>query len=780
MIRRAAVKINGIVQGVGFRPFVSRELNALGLCGWIRNTSEGVELELEGEKSAIEDFVSGLSVRAPKLAMIDSVLVEWPEGLAGYEGFEIKPSAAGPERNTLISPDVCICDDCLRELRDPADKRFRYPFINCTNCGPRFTIIRDVPYDRAKTTMAGFPMCLPCDAEYHDITNRRYHAQPTCCPDCGPRLWLADAEGREVSESDPCGTDAVRLAAEALKDGKIVAVKGLGGFHLACRFDVPGLVRELRRRKRRDEKPFAVMCSGTEAASRYVKISEDERRLLESAQRPIVLLEKRGKGAAVSEELLREVSCNGRLGVMLPYTPVHYLLFDALAAAGGPDALIMTSANLSDLPIIYKNEEALSGLHGIADAFLLNDRDIHVRCDDSLAAVFRGKPYFLRRSRGWVPYPVPVSGLGVSGRSILACGAEQKASFALSKGRFAFCSQHIGDLKNIESFENYSFQAEHFKRLFDIEPQLAVCDLHPDYLSTVYAEESGLPVFRAQHHWAHMASCMADNGLEGPVIGIVWDGTGLGTDGSVWGAEFLTGGYTGFDRAGSIRQIPLAGGDICTKELWRVGAALLEASGEDPAEFFAEDLCKAYSAAMRLGVNVPMASSMGRLFDGVSAILGIRTDAGYEGQGAVLLEAEAAEGCSREYPVRLESVQAGGSAPDRPKYVFDWRPMIREICEDLRAGVPKPEIAAGFMNTLCSMAAALALRISGETGLHNIVISGGSFQNLYVLNRLVPMLEAHGFSVYTHSRVSCNDEGLSLGQLMIGERYVSGSTAEDN
>ncbi len=764
MRQRASVKVNGIVQGVGFRPFLSRQMKACSLSGWVRNSSGGVELEIEGESTDIDRFLDELREKAPALSLIDTVDVEYMDELAGYKTFEIIKSAVREERNTLISPDVCVCGDCLAEMYDPRNRRYRFPFINCTNCGPRFTIIKDVPYDRHKTTMGSFPMCAPCDREYHDIENRRYHAEPTCCPDCGPRLWLAGEDGHETEGYAP------ELAAALLADGAILAVKGLGGFHLACRFDDPALPAELRRRKQRDEKPFAVMCASTEAASRFAFVSEDERRLLEGHTRPIVLLRKK-PGAQ-----LDSVSENNYIGVMLPYTPVHFLLLDELAKLG-TDSLIMTSANLSDMPIIYKNEEAVQKLRGIADAFLLNDRDIETRCDDSLLRAFEGRPYFLRRSRGYVPYPLIMKGLRDGGPMVLACGAEQKASFALCKGRYVFPSQHIGDLKNIETFSNYALQISHFRRLFDIDPQIAVCDLHPDYLSTQYAEESGLPLLRVQHHWAHMAACMADNSLDGRVMGIIWDGTGLGTDGTVWGAEFLTGGYDGFERRGSILQIKLPGGDRCTDELWRTGISMLSEAGLDPAGYFDAEQVRAAEAALRLGVNAPRASSMGRLFDGVSAILGIKREASYEGQGAVLLEAAAAEDCGRLYPVRLtEKAQDGG----RPLCVFDWRPMLRELCEDLRGGVPVPEIAAGFMNTMVAMAAAVTLRICAQDGTNRVVLSGGSFQNVYMLERLTKALRGLGFEVYTHSRVSCSDEGLSLGQLMIGERHVSGSTSEDN
>ena len=466
-MQAAEVKIKGIVQGVGFRPFIHRLVRERGLKGTIRNTSSGVTMELEGEEASIRRFLADLPAEAPPLAVIESITSrEIP--MKGFEAFTIIGSERQNERNTLISPDISICADCLRELKDPADRRYRYPFINCTNCGPRFTIIEDVPYDRPKTSMKAFPMCPDCEREYHDIENRRYHAQPDCCPVCGPEVTYLDAAGCAVSG------DAIELARNALKAGKIVAVKGLGGFHLACRCDEPSIAAELRRRKQRDEKPFAVMCRDAEAARKICEVSEAEEKILTGARKPIVLLKKRGKG-------YDHLSENGYIGVMLPYTPLHVLLF-----GDDIDMLIMTSANLSDTPIQKDNEEAVEALQGIADGFLLHNRVIQTRCDDSLCWVLDGHEYFARRSRGYVPQPVTVPQLK---GHLLACGAEQKASFCAAKGEHAFLSQHIGDLKNLETLEHYEKQIRHFERLFDIHPELFVCDLHPDYLSTRYAQE---------------------------------------------------------------------------------------------------------------------------------------------------------------------------------------------------------------------------------------------------------------------------------------------------
>ena len=736
------IEVKGIVQGVGFRPFVHRLVEKWGFTGWVRNTSDGAELELCGARGALLHFIEELKHNAPPLALIESV--EFSEVKPGnYAGFEIIASEAHERMETLVSPDVGICADCRRELLDPHDRRYRYPFINCTNCGPRFTIIKSVPYDRASTSMSAFPMCRDCEREFGDIRDRRYHAQPDCCPKCGPRCFYLDAGGREIPG------DAVETARRELKAGKIVCVKGLGGMHLAC-LPEPDIVSELRRRKRRDEKPFAVMCRDTACARALCRVTDGEAAALEGFRKPIVLLEKLEPGA------LAHLSENGSLGVMLPYTPLHVLLL-----GDDIDCLVMTSANISETPIISGNAEALEALRGIADGFLLHDRDIQTKCDDSLIRIYAGRDYPLRRSRGYVPYPVAVP----VKRRLLACGAEQKASFCLSKPGHAFPSQHMGDLKNLETLTNWEEQIEHFAKLFDIVPEAIACDMHPDYLSTAYAEEraerEGIPLLRVQHHHAHMAACMADNSLEGGCLGLVWDGTGYGSDGAIWGGELLAGGYEGFRRVGSMRPIPLAGGDAAIDEIWRVGAAMLSGAGCGTELFSRETGYETVLRMLATGTNSPLSSGMGRLFDGVCAILGIRRRASYEGQGAVLLEAAADTRETGEYPFSFYDAQG--------VLTLDWRDMLRALVSDgAGAGVR----AARFMNTLISAAAEQLRRVSRETGLGRVVLSGGVFQNMYIMNRLPERLRRMGLEVYTHSRVSCSDEGLSLGQLMILEANI--------
>lgn len=738
----ALLSINGIVQGVGFRPFIHKRVSDFCLTGKIRNTSFGVSLKLEGEREKVEDFTRTLVADAPPLAEIYEIKTEFSDSLCGYTGFSIEESEAG-ERKTFISPDAAVCEDCLSELFDKNDRRYRYPFINCTNCGPRFTITRDIPYDRKNTTMSSFPMCEPCAEEYSDLESRRYHAQPDCCPECGPRLVFLDGDGREVAG------DAVENAAKLLKSGGICAVKGLGGYHLACRADAEESVTELRKRKRRDEKPFAVMCRDIETVREIANVSGAEEKLLTSRRRPIVLLSKKDKNS------YKYLSENGYIGVMLPYTPVHHLLMEDLPF------LVMTSANISELPIIYKDEEVREKLSTVADGTLSNNREIFVRCDDSLMWVFDGREYFARRSRGYAPLPVTVKGCK---KSILAVGAEQKASFSLSRDGRVFPSAHIGDLKNLETLSCFEEQAAHFERIFDIKPEVLVCDMHPDYLSREYAREraarENIPLIGVYHHHAHMASCMADNGLEGECLGIVWDGTGFGADGTSWGAEILYGGYENFERCATMRKITLPGGDVATKDVLRIGVSLLRDSGVNPESVFG-DRTEPAEKILSLDINCPQVSSMGRLFDGVAAILGIREKVSFEGQAAMLLEAAAGDS-AKVYPYEV-SMSDG-------TYVFDWREMIRAIAEDKCRGVGVSEIAAAFMNTLIFSASEITARLAKEKKCKNVVLSGGSFQNMYMLGRLKAKLEREGLSVCTHSRVSTNDEGISLGQLMIAER----------
>lgn len=745
MLRRIRLEIAGIVQGVGFRPYLYRLAQRHALCGWVRNTPSGVELELEGPTEALSSFQDELARSTPPLAVVEQVRTVPLDGLVGYDRFTIRSSAKG-DGGTLVSPDIAPCAACLRELADPADRRYRYPFINCTDCGPRFTIIRDLPYDRKTTSMAQFSMCPTCNAEYEDSHSRRYHAQPDCCPSCGPQVWLLDAEGRKIAG------DVFAEAQKALARGDILAVKGLGGIHLACDARNAEAVRRLRRRKHREEKPLAVMCRDLNSARSLCRVTEAEASLLESVRRSIVLLEKK------APEDFANLSDNRRLGVMLPYTPLHVLLLDG--TSGGPDALVMTSANLSDQPVLLENQEALDGLAGIADGFLLHDRPIQNRCDDSLVMAWQGREYFYRRSRGYVPQPVTFAR---DATGVVAFGAEQKASFAVGRGQHVFLSQHIGDLKNLETLDHYREALDTFLRLFRITPSTLVCDLHPDYFSTREAQEHAkrlaLPLLQVQHHWAHMASCMADNRLAGPVFGIVWDGTGYGTDHSIWGGEFLAGDFQTFRRCGSIRPIFLPGGDAATREIGRIGLSLLWDAGlpldraplESPKK-------QALRAMLDSRTACPKASSIGRLFDGVYSLLTGTQQVCYEGQGATRLQAMAREGIpGQPYPV--EFYEEDGLR------IFDTRPLLRAITGDLSAQVDPAAVARGFMDALCHMALEQCCFLNPEK--LPVVLSGGVFLNEYLLSESTRLLTHAGFSVYTHHRVSTSDEGLCLGQLAI-------------
>lgn len=742
MIRRHFL-IEGIVQGVGFRPFVHRLAVRLALNGWARNTAAGLELELEGSADALDEFRRVLAADPPPLAVIEEIHAE-DIPATGENGFAILPSAAGAAA-TLVSPDLAPCDACLREMNDPHGRRYRYPFINCTDCGPRFSIIRSLPYDRPATTMAGFAMCPDCAAEYGDIHSRRYHAQPNCCPVCGPQAVYLDADGTQQAG------DPVALAQKALAAGKIVAVKGTGGIHLACRADSPDAVARLRRRKHRPEKPLALMARDLSAAARFCRYTEDEAALLQSPRRPILLLDKKDPAGQ------SWLSATTRLGVMLPYTPLHILLLDG--TFGGPDLLVMTSANRSGCPVLIDNEETLSALRGIADGFLLHDRPIANRCDDSLAMVWRGAPVFYRRSRGYAPQPLLLD-RDVTG--VLAFGAEQKGSFAAGRGRHAFVNQYIGDLKNAETLDHYRTALAGALQLFGLQPAALVCDLHPDYASTREAEEMAarqhLPLRRVQHHWAHMAACMADNRLKGPAFGLVWDGTGLGEDGSVWGAECLVGDFRSYRRVGSLRPVALPGGDACTAEIGRTALSLaMDAGCPEAAPAFARR--EGVTALLKSGYRCVPSSGMGRLFDGVYSLLTGRTDSGYDGQAPALLEALAEGVAPAELYIPTYYEEDGVRR-------FDTRPLIRALCAAKAAGTGAASLAAGFQQALCRMALDQCRALNPDR--LPVVLSGGVFLNRALLEGVTALLEGAGYRVYTHRRVSPSDEGLALGQLAIG------------
>jgi hydrogenase maturation protein HypF len=755
VVERRSIHIRGIVQGVGFRPFVHGLASRLQLAGFVRNQTGSVLIEVEGEPQALDCFLADLAGRPPPLAQIESV--SWsPQAPLGDKHFRIEHSASDPTGAIFLSPDVAACADCLRELLDPADRRYHYPFLNCTNCGPRLTIITGAPYDRARTTMAGFAFCPDCRLEYDNPTNRRFHAQPTACAACGPRLTALDDLGRKIESPDPLATFAA-----ALRAGKIGALKGLGGYHLACDARKAATVAELRRRKHRDEKPFAIMVPDATAAEAFCEVDATERVLLQSPRAPIVLLRKRPT-VRIAEEV---APGNPFLGVMLPYTPLHHLLIRA--TEGIP--LVMTSGNRSDEPISYQDEEALEKLRGIADLFLVHDRPIHVRCDDSVTRIVDGEELPIRRSRGYAPRPAELP--FACPRPILAVGGQLKGTFALGRDRQAFLSHHMGDLDHFEAYEAFVRDVALYEELFAIRPECLAHDLHPDYLSTRYAQERaarmGIHLLSIQHHHAHMASCMAEHGLREPVIGVSFDGTGFGTDGTIWGGEFLVGDYRHFRRAAHFRPVGMPGGERAIREPWRMAVAHLQDAGVANVPLKARLLPTQVATTLRLlerSFNAPLTTSVGRLFDAVAALAGIRDCVSYEGQAAVELEWLASrQAPAAAYPFAIEGNGTGD--PAGPLFRVDTRPLIRAIAEDASAAAGM--IGRRFHTTLVEIIVRVCEKLREATGLDAVTLSGGVFLNALLTREASARLRADGFRVYCHRIVPPNDGGLCLGQLAI-------------
>lgn len=766
MRERRRIKVRGVVQGVGFRPFVYSQALRCDLAGFVLNSSSGVTIEVEGEPAGLLAFEQALRDRPPPLARVDGLTME-PLPPRGEMAFVIAHSRAGSERRTLIAPDVATCDDCLRELFDPADRRYRYPFINCTNCGPRFTIVRDVPYDRAQTTMSGFALCPACRAEYENPLDRRFHAQPNACPVCGPRLRFEPMPGQAGAPEE--GDDALRAAVGRLTAGAILALKGLGGYHLVCDALNAEAVARLRQRKRREARPFALMARDLDTVRQLCLLDAPEAELLLSRQRPIVLLRRRpGAEPDVAPAVAPGLET---LGLMLPYTPLHHLLLHDFAAAVGPDrpaVLVATSGNLSDEPIAYQDEDARARLATIADAVLGHNRPIHMRCDDSLVQVVGGSDapavMPLRRSRGYAPEPIELP--FACPVPILAVGGHLKNTFCLAKGTQAFLSHHIGDLENLEILTSFRDGIAHFQRLFDIEPQAVAYDLHPDYLATQHALSLDLPhAVGVQHHHAHIAGVLAEHGLSGPLIGVAADGTGYGSDGAVWGCEIMRADLREFTRLAHLAYVPLPGGEQAVRQPWRMAAVYLaQAYGEG---FLGLDIpfvrrldrgrWRALAQMIERGLNCPPASSLGRLFDAAAALLGLRDEVAYEGQAAIQLEAIAAPD-GQIYPARIGS---GTPAP------IDVAPLIRSMVEDLRRGLPPALIAGRFHSSVAALIAAACEHARALSGLSEVALSGGVFQNRLLLELLLARLEAAGFRVYLNRRVPPNDGGLSLGQLAV-------------
>ena len=760
--RRVAARVRGTVQGVGFRPFAFRLAGELDLGGFVLNDANGVGLEVEGDPERVEEFLRRLAGEAPSLAAVESVEPVEVEPL-GEREFRIIASERGGTPRAPVSADAATCAACLAELFDPADRRYRYPFVNCTACGPRFTIVRAVPYDRPATTMADFEMCAACRAEYEDPGDRRFHAQPNACPDCGPGAELLEAGGGRI---DPAPhRDAVAAAAAMLAGGAIVAVKGIGGYHLACRAADGRAVAELRRRKRREGKPFALIAADLDAARRLVELSAAEERLLSGRERPIVLARRRPGAAVAAAVALR---C-AELGVMLPHSPLHHLL---LADVGEP--LVLTSGNVSEEPIAYRDPEALRQLGRVAGAFLGHDRPIHVRAEDSVVRSLGSgagtAPLMIRRSRGYVPESIALA--PAAARPILACGAELKATFCLASGSRAWVGPHLGDLRNLEALRSFRAGVEHFERLFAVAPELVAHDLHPDYLSTRYAlERDGVETLGVQHHHAHLAACLAEHAVAGRAVGAIYDGAGHGPDGTVWGGEILVGDAVGYARFGMLLPVPLPGGDAAAREPWRMACAWLAAALEAASPPLPPRLAgevepgawEAVAALARGGVAAPPTTSAGRLFDAVAALAGLRSRSGYEGQAAMELESAARLDQRGAYPLELVERRDDGATG----LLLDPRETIRALLADLDSGAALGDVSARFHNGLAAATASACLAAAEANGVGAAVLSGGVFQNRLLLERTAERLRAAGLRVLRPERLPPNDGGVSYGQAAV-------------
>jgi hydrogenase maturation protein HypF len=811
-ILRLSVVIRGAVQGVGFRPFVYRLASELKLTGWVVNSAQGVFIEAEGRKKNLDLFLLRVGREAPPRASIQSLESSFLDP-AGFTSFEIRKSDTGGAKSAFLLPDIAACPDCLREILDPANRRYRYPFTNCTNCGPRFTIIRALPYDRPNTSMEKFAMCPACREEYENPSDRRFHAQPNACPVCGPKLSLWTNAGAVLSEEH----EALLGAAAAIRSGRIVAVKGIGGFHLMADARNGEAVRLLRERKHREEKPFAIMVPSLETAKQLCRVGAPEERLLTSPEAPIVLLEQlsgrsRSSGSCIPDSSVLGSESSFRIlnseflnfGIMLPYSPLHHLLMREL---GFP--VVATSGNISDEPICIDERDALRRLNGIADFFLVHNRPIVRHADDSVVRIMAGREMIQRRARGYAPLPVAVPDGGEE--TLLAVGGHLKNSIALKVGANAFISQHIGDLETEQSLETFRTVIRDFETLYDTQPLRIIADLHPEYLSTQYAVGTGIPVERVQHHYAHVASCMAENRLEGDVLGVAWDGTGYGPDGTIWGGEFLLTTETSYRRVAAFRSFPLPGGEKAIKEPRRTaigilyemfGPEILKRNDLFPVREFSEKELELLLTMIRNGVNSPRTTSAGRLFDAVASMIGLRQVLRHEGQAAMELEylTLPALVSAGERPDRVPVTQAGAvnnyrfsvssqksitddelplnndhppmtsddvsMTGDHPSMTIDWSGMMEEIIDDLSQGLSPAEISVKFHNTLAEVIVDIAKRI----GQPRVALSGGCFQNRYLTERTVERLTKEGFHPYWHQRVPPNDGGIALGQIYAAVR----------
>jgi hydrogenase maturation protein HypF len=756
------IAIQGAVQGVGFRPFIYRLASEMNLPGWVLNSAQGVIIEVEGETADLNSFLLRISKEKPAHSFIQSLEYSFLDPVR-FTNFEIRISDNTGGISTLMLPDIATCDACLAEILDPNNRRYRYPFTNCTHCGPRFTIIEALPYDRPNTSMKSFTLCPDCREEYENPKNRRFHAQPNACSVCGPELQLWDPAGKVLSIRN----DALLKAAEAICSGKILAIKGLGGFHLMADARNAVAVDLLRARKHREEKPFALMYPDIEQIEKDCKVSQLEARLLSAGESPIVLLERR-ENFSLSSLAASVAPGNPYLGVMLPYTPLHHLLMRGINAP-----VIATSGNLSDEPICIDEQEALKRLSGIADLFLVHNRPIVRHVDDSIVRIVLERELVLRRARGYAPLPLR---LKEAIPSILAVGGHLKNTIAISVGNNIFLSQHIGDLENKESLQAFRQVIDSFKNIYHLNPAQIAADLHPDYLSTKFAQESGLPITSIQHHYAHVAACMADNELEGPVLGVAWDGTGYGLDGTIWGGEFILADNSGFKRIATFRKFRLPGSIPAVKEPRRVALGLLyEMMGErafeqkdlHPIKAFGNSEIQVLTQMLSKGINAPWTSSAGRLFDAIASLSGLRQKMQFEGQAAMELEFAAALDKTEEaYPFAITGAKPSGSLEEIT--IIDWEPLIQAVLEDVHDAIPLAKISKKFHNTLGSMIVAIAQ----QAGEESIVLTGGCFQNRILLESAVERLTAAGFRAYWHQRVPANDGGIALGQIVAASRLL--------
>ena len=749
-IARYMIHIYGIVQGVGFRPFVYVSAHKLGLGGYVSNCGASVLIDVEGGASELKSFINKIVKTAPPLAQIERVSIR-KVSIEGYKSFEIVKSSVENEDLRFVPKDISICNSCKQDILDGNSSWYGYEFTNCTDCGPRYSIIKELPYDRCNTSMGSFEMCFSCKEEYENPHSRRFHAQPVCCPNCGPQMKLLDHLGKEL-QTDNAMIEAARL----LKAGRILAVKGVGGFHLMCDAENQTVVMTLRRRKRRPHQPLAVMAVDLAAIEHQCIVSGRERKLVTSSKSPIVLLKKK-----LECNLPNEIAPDtDKLGMMLPYTPMHMLLF-----AQGLKYLVATSGNISGMPMEYQNDKAESDLANIADFFLVHNREINIPIDDSITKVFEEREMVSRVGRGYAPMSINIG----AQQQLIALGAEQKSSLCLSKNGYAHISQYLGDIKSPDAYENYKKVLDNLMQLLKIKPDVYVHDLHPYYLSTQYALEQAEQKLAIQHHFAHMASCIAEHKLKNPVIGVIYDGTGLGKDGKLWGGEILVGNLESYKRAGHLKYCKLQGGNKAVEEPWRTAVSYLHDIGEDCFEGIVGIDNSNYStakAAIQSGLNCFESSSMGRLFDCVSALLGLCSKITYDAQGAIILECIADK--------QIDSRYEYGMLRDVECLQIDYQEIIKSIILDVRSGKKASEISSKFHNTIASASAEVVVEIGKIHEVKEVVLSGGCFENLLLLDKLVKKLEGNGFKVYFNEKLPCNDGGISFGQLVAAAQILRG------